>query len=197
MKRMIILPAIVLFSLYLPGCHKTCGKASDNGAGGDIVKQKSTTNKKFPDFLAGRWKSDRQSWGIEIAADGSIPAVFHPIWKETITVKEGYFTEGPKNSYAYFVLGDCIADYDPNTRNLKVQIMLDDFEISLVGGSITGRSEDYFEGPVSEDGKTWHADWRGYGYVEGATEPNKAEVDANPEKLVFTKISGSFESAFQ
>jgi hypothetical protein len=176
MRQLVVLSAVVIILAGLSGCQQS----SVNGSKG----------KKIPAFLAGKWASDVGYWGIEISRDGSIPFVSHPLCAVTLSVKEGgYSVEGPNDTYAYFILGQCSTDYDSDTRNLKVKIILDSFEFKLPTGSLAGRSEDYFQGPVSEDGKTWHADWRGYGYIDGKADPNRKEIDENPEKLVFTKIA--------
>jgi hypothetical protein len=175
MKRFVVITAVVIILAGLSGCQQS----SVNGSKG----------KKIPAFLAGKWVSDRGNWSIELSEDGSIPLVFHPIWKETMSVKEGgYYVEGPEDSYAYFIFGQCSADYDSDTRNLKVKIILDSYEVRIPPESLAGRCEDYFQGHVSKDGKTWHADWREYGYIDGATEPDRKKIDKNPEKLVFTKL---------
>ncbi len=58
----------------------------------------------------------------------------------------------------------------------------------LPHGDLEGRMEDYFDGPVSEDGRTWTVSWRNYCWLEGAISPPIDEINANPEKLIFTKI---------
>lgn len=181
MRNVLCIFGCLLMLAVLSGCN---GK--HQAQKGD---EETADANRFPESIAGRWVSDRDEWGVEISRDGSITFVLHTLCPEPISVKEGgYYVEGPEDMYSYFQLGDCQADYDPVSRNLKVKIILASFDTKLQTKSITGRCEDYFEGPVSKNGKTWHADWRGYAYVDGAAEPNRKEIDANPIKLVFTKI---------
>jgi hypothetical protein len=71
---------------------------------------------------------------------------------------------------------------------IKVKIIVDYFIMKLPAGELEGRIEDYFEGPVSVDGKTWKANWWNFGWLKGATPPDINEIMANPETLVFTKL---------
>jgi len=71
----------------------------------------------------------------------------------------GVFWEGPDpGTYAVFVMGPCEAEYNKRTRELKVKIILDYFQMVLPQGQVEGTSNEYFQGPVSADGKTWKAD---------------------------------------
>jgi len=50
-------------------------------------------------------------------------------------------------------------EYTPETRELYVSIEIKKMHISLPGGWIDGNNLSRFTGPVSEDGRTWIADW--------------------------------------
>jgi len=85
-------------------------------------------------------------------------------------------------------MGPCEARYIPETGVIKVKIIVDYFIMKLPTGELEGRMEDYIEGPVSEDGKIWKANWLSFGWVKDAAPPDVEQVKANPEELVFTKI---------
>jgi hypothetical protein len=71
---------------------------------------------------------------------------------------------------------------------IKVKIILDYYIMKLPGGELEGRAEDYFDGPVSEDGKTWTVKWREYSWLKGATPPDPNVIEANPTELIFSKL---------
>ena len=145
----------------------------------------------FPKQMVGIWRANTQSgqkWRINIEPDGSINKITHIIAGDVDVAAEGEVYRENKKSHATFVIGDCLAKYDPVANEVLVEIGLDYFEIVLPTGIIEGRSEDYFAGTVSPDGKTWQVKWRSHYWLEGADEPNIERIDANPIKLLFTKI---------
>jgi len=182
MKRMIVLVVFGLIILPLVGCQ---GHSREEGRVNVTVE-----GGEFPAFLVGTWEADQHDWAFTFDANGNISTVVHTLWHVPIDMNKGfYFAEGiEEGTFAFFVMGDCEADYDAADRQLKVKIMMDSYEIKTSVGSLTGRSEDYFEGPVSEDGTLWQVRWRGYGYLNGATPPDINNINANPEPLVFAKI---------
>ncbi len=145
---------------------------------------------EFPEFLAGTWKADKNDWQMSFEDDGRISSIVHFIWNLPIDINEGgYFVEGPdEGTFALFVIGPCEAEYDKKTRELSVKIILDHYRIKLPQGTLEGKSHDFFEGPLSEDGKTWNASWKNYGWLEGASPPDANVIEANPVPLVFTKV---------
>ncbi len=211
MKRLVALVGCAVFLLVLAGCKQQDERMSSqpqlesktqdevlhevwDGEPQDEVLPDffgdQTQRSVFPEFLVGTWKADRYDWAFKFEPDGSISHLVHMLWALRIDVKEGgvYVKSKFEDSYAVFVIGPCEADYNPTTRELSVKIIMDYYEIKTPVGSLEGRSEDYFQGPVSEDGKTWKVEWRNYGYLDGATLPDIDYIDANPEPLVFTKL---------
>jgi hypothetical protein len=154
--------------------------------------QPQTTS--FPESMVGVWEVvineiDDSKWGIKFEPDGSIKKIVHFLGGPINLAEGGIDMTGPDpNTYAVFVMGPCIAEYDKDTKILKIKIVLDYYEMQLPSGNLKGRIEDYFSGPVSKDGLTWNAEWRNFGWLEGATLPDINEINANPEKLVFTKV---------
>lgn len=144
---------------------------------------------QFPDFLVGIWKADEFKWGFKFEPDGSISKMVH-VFAGQINLKESVRElEGPDDgTYAVFTTGPCEAHYDEAERKLSVKIVLDYYKMQLPQGALEGNSEDYFDGVVSEDNKTWHADWRSYTWLNGAEPPDVELIKNNPEKLIFKKI---------
>ena len=151
----------------------------------------STLN--FRLIMVGVWEANSSEegakWAFEIEPDGSIPKLVHPIAGKVNVKEGGYEAEGPDpGTYATFVMGPCKSSFDAATGIFTVHIVLDEFDMKLPQGEITGKSDDYFKGKVSKDGKTWKADWFFYSSLDGGSPPNIDEVNANPGKLVFHKL---------
>jgi len=152
----------------------------------------------FPDFLVGAWEIKtgqyKDRWGFRFEPDGSILRIIHaaegPVY---LAEGESYGeakSEDSEDAYYFLTMGSCEARYRPETRMLKVQIVMDHM-LKLSIGELEGRVEDYFEGPVSEDGKTWKAEWLYYGWLEEAAPPDPNVIKAHPIPLVFTKSDRS------
>jgi hypothetical protein len=84
-------------------------------------------------------------------------------------------------------MGPCEARFSPETRVLRMKIIVDYFIFKLPAGEIEGRIEDYFEGFVSEDGNTWGTRWFEFEWIKGLPPPDVNLVMANPEPLIFVK----------
>jgi hypothetical protein len=133
---------------------------------------------KFPDYLVGVWLGEGvldpevnsvAKWGIKFESDGSISKVDQPI-TGAVNVPEGYlYLEGPdKDTFAYFIMGKCEANYDKKTRVLKAHIVVDEYMMKFPTGDLKGRLESFLEGPVSK-----------------ALDTNS--IWAHPVKMVFKK----------
>ncbi|MEN6385906.1 MAG: hypothetical protein ABFD79_12020 [Phycisphaerales bacterium] len=152
--------------------------------------------KEFPSTMVGTWQAppgiqDVPGWQITFEKDGSISKIFHSIFAQPIVVSQGGIDiEGPDpNTYMAVVLGPVETEYDPVSKIIKARIVVDSYEMKFVPGSLKGRMIDTFIGKASEDGQTLQAEWRNYGWLEGATEPNIALIDKEPgEIIVFQKL---------
>lgn len=150
----------------------------------------------FPDFLVGVWEVKtgryKDKWGFKFEPDGSILRIIYaaegPVY---LAEGESYgeaTSEDGEDAYYFVTMGSCEARYTPETRMLKVQIVMEHM-LKLSPGELEGRVEDYLEGTVSEDGRIWKADWLKYGWfkdtVPPAPDPNVIKAHSVP--LVFTK----------
>lgn len=147
------------------------------------------TDAKFPKFLVGVWQADSSKWGFKFERDGRISKLEHTIGAKIDVNKGSSYEEGIRNSHFMYVLGPCTTSYDPNSKVLKVLVVLDYFLMDMPpAGTLEGSTRDLFEGPVSAKDLTWHAKWRGYTTLEGAGPPDVNFIDANPQELVFRKL---------
>lgn len=148
----------------------------------------------FPDFLVGAWQVKtgqyKDRWGFKFEPDGSILRIIYaeegPVY---LAEGESYGeakSEGSEDTYYFVTMGTCEARYTPETRMLKVKIVMEHM-LKLSIGELEGRVEDYFEGPVSEDGKTWKAGWLYYSWLKDAVPPDPNVIKAHLVPLVFTK----------
>lgn len=186
MKQTIALICCSAALLALTGCP-TVNQPSPNGRIADANKPGG----QFPEFLVGVWEaevSEFSRWGFMLERDGSMRRIIHATAGPVKLEEGGVYGQSEKGeAYYYFAMGPCEAQYLPDTRTLKVKIVVDHFTMKLPQGVLEGRVEDYFEGPVSEDGQYWRADWRSYGWLEGGTRPDPNLIDASPTKLIFSK----------
>jgi len=177
--------AFLITVLFMVGCKNPQPQQTSSPGGEVVVASKGA----FPEFLVGVWKADKSKWAFKFEPDGSISKLVH-VPADKVNMKEGgYLIEGPDpGTFALFVMGPYKVQYDANTRKLMVRIFVDRFHLRLPQGDLEGKSEDYFEGPVSEDGKTWNASWHCYSQLEGGDPPDRDLIDAHAQKLIFTKM---------
>ena len=181
MKQLVVLAGCAVVLAGLVGCQ-----SADRG-----IEKVIDGNGQFPEFLAGVWEAEitDSKWAFKFEDDGSISKITHVFAGEVDLEEGGLYLEGREpGTYAMFVMGPCEAEYDENTRELNVKIILEHYVMKLPQGTLEGKSHDYFQGTVSEDGKTWNAGWKNYAWLEGAAPPDANEIEANPVPLVFTKI---------
>lgn len=188
MKRIFSLFLVIFLSAgILAGCQEPV-----SGNSKEIVSSTSIVEGggQFPESLVGVWKSNNYGWAFKFEPDGIIKKLRHNLVREVNINKEKIIEmPGPEEgTYALFIMGLCETYYEPDTRNLEVTVFLDHYEIVLPNGVLEGRTEDYFTGQVSEDCKTWDVEWRPYGWLKGAAEPDPNLIEPYPEPLVFTKF---------
>jgi hypothetical protein len=181
MKKILWLIPFTFCFLFVYGCQES------------QKRQKESSIYKIPKVMVGIWEArigdSDDKWAFKIEPDSSIPKLIHPL-AGPINVKEGgYENEGPDpNTFEAYIMGPCKSSFDSTSGIFTVHIVLDGFTIKLPQGELTGTSDDYFKGKISEDGKIWKADWFNYGTLEGASPPDVNYVNANPQKLVFHKL---------
>lgn len=181
MRQLLKFAGCVILLSGLVGCQNS-DKDSTTGANG---------SSQFPEYLVGIWESQTPgyNWAFKFERDGSISKIIHIVAKEVDLNEGGVFWTGPDpGTYALFVMGPCEAKYNKRSRELKVKIVLDNFQMVFPQGELEGYSHDYFKGPVSADGKTWEAGWLSYSQLKGSDPPDPNVI--SPEPVTFRKIAG-------
>ncbi len=159
---------------------------------GESNRQTGSGTNLYPPEVAGIWKTQdpQREWILKIEPDGSISKIFHPLAGPIRITEGGANFEGPDpGTFAVFVMGECKTEYRSFGRILKATVNLESFHFKLPQGELQGRSESYFDGPVSKDGKIWTAKLRDFTYLDGADKPDRKAIQDNPETIVFEKMS--------
>ncbi|MDD5063136.1 MAG: hypothetical protein PHQ35_00040 [Phycisphaerae bacterium] len=178
----------LVFILVFGGCGQQGGKVSSQ------PQLKSETSKnKLPSFLAGVWEVKMGKYkgkvGIKIEPDGSVSrALYTEAGPVYLAEGESYGEAKDKdeNGYYLFTTALCEAKYVPETRVLSMKIVTDSI-LQLSIAEMKGGMNEYFEGPVSEDGRTWEAEWSYYSWLDEQGPPDPNTMKANPVLLIFTK----------
>lgn len=194
MKRLVVFVWCCVFLLLLAGCKDTgrVGGSDEETVVDDkqsIVSEEAVVDGgQFPEVMVGAWEAqiDLGKWAFTFEHDGSISKIIHPLAGRVDLNEEGIYLEGPEpGTYATFVMGPCEAEYSEDTRELKVKIILDDYQIVLSQEQLEGSAYDFFLGSVSEDGEVWTALWKHLSWLEGADSP---EPNSPSVQLTFTKV---------
>jgi len=199
MNRILVFLCCSILATALFGCEQQNNNAVNTpqpgvntGRRADKFQTDESQKGEFPESLAGVWIADRFEWAFKFEPDGSILKLVHMVAGKVDVEEGGVYMEGPdEGTFAMFSIGPCETNYDPETRQLRVKTTLERFHMRLPTGDLEGWEEDYFDGPVSEDGKTWDADWRSYSWLDGAAPLDTDLIDSNPEKLIFSKIDSN------
>ncbi|MHC4455508.1 MAG: hypothetical protein ACYS0I_00210 [Planctomycetota bacterium] len=163
-----------------------CG-CQNAGGGGRGAEVKVEEEEHFPKFLVGTWKTDDGKWELTFDYDGSITSMRHYFVSIPIDVAEGGVYEPLGGDfYGFYILGPCQADYNPDTRELNVRIIIDYFRLEVPAGVSEGTMTDRFDGPISENGRRWNVSW-----VNHVQFVDVDYLDPNaipPKSLTFTKV---------
>jgi hypothetical protein len=152
MRKLSIALVCVLFVFSISGCNDS---AKDNSGMQVTVRGGG----KFPEYLAGKWVSDKV-WEFNFEPNGVISSAVLNLG--AVEVKPGQITKVPmlNGGEGVFEPGKWLVDYDPHTRELTIEVSLKDFELQM-GGKVVleGTSRDIFVGKVSESGDYWNSVW--------------------------------------
>ncbi len=193
MKQLVVLMGCFIFLLGPGGCQ-------DAGRQGRVSEKAIVDDGQFPEVMVGAWETEGGStkwgrssrWGIKFEPDGSIDEIIHSMAGPVKLSEGGVYMEGREpNTYAVFEMGPCEAKYYPETDELEVKIVLEHYEVKLLGSTLEGRIESYISGPVSKDGKTWEANLTNLGWLKTFDLPPVDILKAQPIPLVFTKVDPS------
>lgn len=179
MKEKVLLLTVCLTTFSgLWGCQKEQGKVLS-----DSVLSARAEETEFPEFLVGTWRSNESRWVLTLEPDGSISKMKHFGGMEFDVAEGGLVEHWRDNAEAIYALGPCEAEYESQTRELTVTIVIEHYIINFSDGSLEGSFYDYLTGPISEDGLTWNASWTSRGEIIGS-----GSSTVGPKKLTFTKV---------
>lgn len=184
MKQLLVFTGFVVLLSVLVGCqtaHRGIEVIIEGGG-------------EFPESLAGVWKADKKGWEFVFEPDGTISSAV--ITMGRIRMKPGEVTTVPMKmgGKGVYEPGEWIVYYAPVGRELMVQISLKNFYVELGENSLEGKSTDIFNGPISQDGKLWQANWTSYfDYVAHTTEYPDFPMSEDPnigisQILIFEKV---------
>jgi len=121
-----------------------------------------TGAESFPEGLAGRWLDERMSWDIVVDRQGRISEIIHSMGR--VTVRPGEITKVPliKGGEGMMRPGEWVLQYDAESREMLVSIDIDSMRFQVGAQIVEGSCRDVLYGTVSEDGRTWVANWNTY-----------------------------------
>ncbi len=183
--------------LCLAVCLCGCQPGSEQGDQAEVepVDVVVEGGGEFPENLAGKWIADEQGWEIVFERDGSISSAVISLGR--IELQPGQVTKVPMmmDGEGVFEAGKWLVHYVPETRELTVWIVLNDFRVVMGESILEGSSTDLFVGRVSEDGNAWPVEWTSYPNYIGHT-PELENFDFSGEdretgvtrSLLFEKV---------
>lgn len=198
MKKLVLLAGFAAVLSGLVGCQDAAnnkpvkvkaGNGFEASGGVEVVIEGDGA---FPEELAGRWKSDRGYWEFVFEPDGKISSAV--INMAAVKMVPGKVTRYPTRfgGKGIFEPGLWIVHYSPENRELTVEVVIEHFYQDMGDAAIEGNVTDILTGKVSEDGKTWQADWFSSGkFVAYLPEPNEFHNEPEPVysgPLVFKKV---------
>ena len=191
MKRLLVLLgcAVLLFS----GCQEL---SRDKKRPVEVIVEGEG---KFPESFAGKWRANKGFWELVFEPDGKISSA--AIGLGGVKMTPGKTSKFPTRygGKGEFIPGPWFVQYSPDTRELLVIIKVKHFYMDMGRYAMEGNSDDLLVGPISQDGKTWQADWYCSGqYIAHVPAPNKF-YDVNPNEpefrgsLIFEKLKTAKE----
>ena len=140
---------------------------------------------EFPEFLVGRWKADDYRWEFVFEPNGMISSMVLEMGVEIIP---GQTRTAPTRGggEAIFEPGLWTVQYDPEFRELTVEIVMDNIHFEMGPRLLEGIRTDMFVGEVSEDGKIWRGDWFNFpDYIaHTSTGPKRLTISQEEESYI-------------
>jgi len=123
------------------------------------TNQRSANKVMLPPDIAGTWKARKDPWKIILSPDGTVSSAVIDMGTVEVRPNKTTKVEMRDGQFSTYKAGDCIVEYTPATRDLYVSVEMEQIHVVYLDNVIDGNSIDRFAGPVSQDGKTWIADW--------------------------------------
>jgi len=188
MRQLVVSAGCVIFLLGLAGCRNAAVLDSSESAVEVVIKGGG----EFPEFLVGSWKADKGGWEFVFEPDGTISSALIDSGMVRVTPAERIAKIELKNEgEGTYKLGQWTVQYSPDERELAVKVVVDYFHLDMRTFGLKGHSTDWFVGPVSDDLRTWQAEWFTFPkYLVLGPEPGELPMDPNDnpmDTLIFRK----------
>ena len=178
-----------LCMLLLCCCGVVFSGCQEANRGVEVIVEDGT---QFPAEMAGKWVAEgKDFWAMTFEADGTIS--WCTIGMGGFEVVPGKVSTAPaRHGKSIFKPGKWMVNYDPASRDLSVEVVIEHFHMDLEPGqSLEGSTTDFLSGPVSQDFSEWEADWYNKEKLVGFT-PERTEVPETKEfefrkKVIFRK----------
>jgi hypothetical protein len=148
--------SIVLFGCVFLLLGGGCQEHNRNKSGVEVIIEGGG---EFPQFLVGRWKNDYYAWEFVFEPNGTISSAVISMGEVEIIPGQSKTVPTISGGKAIFKPGLWTVQYDPELRELTVEIVMNYIHIEMGQDLLEGKITDTLAGEVSEDGKTWQADW--------------------------------------
>ena len=115
---------------------------------------------RFPAEMAGKWVvGGKDFWAMTFEEDGRIS--WCALGMAGFEVVPGKVSTAPaRHGKSIHKPGKWTVNYDPSSRELSVEVVIEHFHMDLEPGqALEGSTTDFLAGPVSEDYTVWEADW--------------------------------------
>jgi hypothetical protein len=156
-------------------------------AGCQPQNHRPDANAKLPPDAVGTWLAKDSRLRIVVSPDGTVSSAVIPLGEVELRPNQAAKVAMKDGSFSTYKAGDFAVDYSATTRELFVSLVVEEFHIKFMEARIDGNETHRFIGPVSEDGKSWTADWIhvfDYG-PQFPQDPN----EIGSQKVVFEKIA--------
>jgi len=181
-----VLFCLVFVLSILTGCQETANRTL-NSEGKNPVEVIIEGDGKFPEFLAGRWKTDGHGWEFVFEPDGTISSAV--IGLGHMDIIPGQTATAPTRGGggdAIFTPGLWTVQYSPVTSELIVEIVMDHIHFPMGNNLLEGKVKDVFIGGVSEGSRFWDAEWYSYpDYIAYTPKPERLITDPNVAYLYY------------
>jgi hypothetical protein len=185
MKQLSVLFGCVIVLFALTGCQEFCR----NKSGVEVIIEGGG---QFPQFLVGKWKADDYGWQFVFEPNGTIVSAVIGMGEAEIIPGQTATFPTISGGKAVFKPGLWTVQYDPQFRELTVEILMDYIHFEIGKDLLEGKSKDLFIGKVSQDGNFWRADWFSFpDYMAYASQTKRLTVTAEQSfagTLTFKKL---------
>ncbi len=172
MNRMVFLMSLSIVFVFIG-----CGEQQQ----AEYVEVSISGNGQFPGHLVGTWRCEDGRWSFTFDKDGKISIMNHAMGDIEIYPGKRKEVEMKGDKKGFFEPGRWYVQYDPVYKELMVEINIDRVYMEINDTYLDGSRKDRFIGNISDDRKTWEADW----YSE--TDMTAYVPEPSPMKTPFEK----------